>query len=207
MQPNASDPEIVALKATITAQQLQIRELMRQLQADLARLAGRAGMPYQDRIQTNPDLALVKIVANSSWSNTFSAAPHSTMADSRLLHIWEAYHAVHRQRQAQKHNRRLRLRLAWLALDMEEHCSFLLRQQWGQTCDRMASNLGLRNTCLLLRMLLDPTYTKASQCKNVSHLLHCSSLTDHELLVTLRDHYLCTDPHPPLLAYSDFPQQ
>ncbi|KAL1444332.1 hypothetical protein MTO96_029918 [Rhipicephalus appendiculatus] len=32
-----------------------------------------------------------------------------------------------------------------------EHCSSLLRQQWGQTCDRMAGNLGLRDTWSLLR--------------------------------------------------------
>ncbi|KAH8037576.1 hypothetical protein HPB51_014891 [Rhipicephalus microplus] len=178
---------------------------MRQLQAALARLAGRAGTLYQNRIQTNPDLALAKNVASSFWSNTIPAAPHSPMADGRLLQIWEAYHAVHRRWQTQKHNRHLRLRLARLALDMEEHCSSLLRQQWGQTCGRMAGNLGLCNTWSLLRMLLDPTYTKASQCKNVSNLLHSSSLTDPAFLVTLRDHYLCTDPHPPLLAYSDFP--
>ncbi|KAL1474370.1 hypothetical protein MTO96_038025 [Rhipicephalus appendiculatus] len=119
----------------------------------------------------------------------------------------EAYHAVHRRWQAQKHNRRLRLRLARLASDMEEHCSSLLRQQWGQTCDRMAGNLGLRDTWSLLRVLLDPTHTKASQRKDISHLLHSSSLTDTEFLATLRDRYLCTDPHTPLPAYSGSPQQ
>ncbi|KAL1457369.1 hypothetical protein MTO96_043487 [Rhipicephalus appendiculatus] len=55
-------------------------------------------------------------------TSTLPAAPHSTTADSRLLHLWEAYHAVHRRWLAQKHNRRLRLRLARLASDMEEHC-------------------------------------------------------------------------------------
>ncbi|KAH6933651.1 hypothetical protein HPB50_017363 [Hyalomma asiaticum] len=115
-------------------------------------------------------------------TSTLRAAPHSTTADSRLLHLWEAYHAVHRRWQAQKHNRRLRLRLARLASDMEEHCSSLLRQQWGKTCDRMAGNLGLRDTWSLLRVLLDPTHTKASQCKDISHLLHSSSLTDTEFL-------------------------
>ncbi|KAL1485467.1 hypothetical protein MTO96_047308, partial [Rhipicephalus appendiculatus] len=138
-------------------------------------------------------------------TSTLPAAPHSTTADSRLLHLWEAYHAVHRRWQAQKHNRRLRLRLARLASDMEEHCSSLLRQQWGQTCDRMAGNLGLRDTWSLLRVLLDPTHTKASQRKDISHLLHSSSLTDTEFLATLRDRYLCSDPHTPLPAYSGSP--
>ncbi|KAL3202267.1 hypothetical protein MRX96_042590 [Rhipicephalus microplus] len=116
------------------------------------------------------------------------------MADSRLLHLWQAYHVVHHRLQAQKHNRHLRLCLARLALDMEEQCSSLLREQWGQTCDRMAGNLALRDTWSLLRVLVDPTHTKASQRKNVSLLLHSSSLTDSESLATLQDRYLCTDP-------------
>ncbi|KAH7953446.1 hypothetical protein HPB49_008706 [Dermacentor silvarum] len=138
-------------------------------------------------------------------TSTLPAAPHSTTADSRLLHLWEAYHAVHRRWQAQKHNRRLRLRLARLASDMEEHCSSLLRQQWGQTCDRMAGNLGLRDTWSLLRVLLDPTHTKASQRKDISHLLHSSPLTDTDFLAVLRDRYLCTDPPTTLPAYTGSP--
>ncbi|KAH7980672.1 hypothetical protein HPB49_018148 [Dermacentor silvarum] len=133
------------------------------------------------------------------------SAPHSTTADSRLLHLWEAYHAVHRRWQAQKHNRRLRLRLARLASDIEEHCSSLLRQHWGQTCYRMAGNLGLRDTWSLLRVLLDHTHTKASQRKDISHLLHSSPLTDTDFLAALRDRYLCTDPPTTLPAYTGSP--
>ncbi|KAH7955998.1 hypothetical protein HPB52_005489 [Rhipicephalus sanguineus] len=126
-------------------------------------------------------------------TSTIPAAPHSSTADSRLLHLWEAYHAVHRRWQTQKHNRRLRLRLARLASEMEEHCSSFLRQQWGQTCDRMAGNLGLRDTWSLLRR------------KDISHLLHSSPLTDTEFLAALRDRYLCTDPPIPLPAYTASP--
>ncbi|KAL1416402.1 hypothetical protein MTO96_027965 [Rhipicephalus appendiculatus] len=140
-------------------------------------------------------------------TSTLPAAPHSTTADSRLLHLWEAYHAVHRRWQAQKHNRHRRLRLARLASDMDEHCSSLLRQQWGQTCDRMAGNLGLRDTWSLLRVLLDPTHTKACQRKDISHLLHSSSLTDTEFLATLRDRYLCTDPPHSTSCLLRLPQQ
>ncbi|KAH7949287.1 hypothetical protein HPB49_007282 [Dermacentor silvarum] len=138
-------------------------------------------------------------------TSTLPAAPHSNTADSRLLHLWEAYHAVHHRWQAQKHNRRLRLRLARLASDIEEHCSSLLRQQWGQTCNRMAGNLGLRETWSLLRVLLDPTHTKASQRKDTSHLLHSSPLTDTDFLAALRDRYLCTDPPTTLPAYTGSP--
>ncbi|KAH7980914.1 hypothetical protein HPB49_020056 [Dermacentor silvarum] len=138
-------------------------------------------------------------------TSTLPAAPHSTTADSRLLHLCEAYHAVHRRWQAQKHNRRLRLRLARLASDMKEHCSSLLRQQWGQTCNRIAGNLGLRDTWSLLRVLLDPTHTKASQRNDISHLLHSSPLTDTDFLAALRARYLCTDPPTTLPAYTGSP--
>ncbi|KAH7934269.1 hypothetical protein HPB49_024188 [Dermacentor silvarum] len=142
-------------------------------------------------------------LAHLSLPAPLHPAPTPTPSDSRLLHLWEAYHAVHRRWQAQKHNRRLRLRLARLASDMEEHCSSLLRQQWGQTCDRMAGNLGLRDTWSLLRVLLDPTHTKASQRKDISHLLHSSPLTDTDFLAALRDRYLCIDPPTTLPAYTE----
>ncbi|KAH7959965.1 hypothetical protein HPB49_015597 [Dermacentor silvarum] len=310
-QPHTSDPQTAALKATIAAQQLQIQELSRQLQAALAPTApsqtppqpapaeepmntapsaasSRASSPtrhppqkcrspssdavapehdivrkaacfleaFEQRVMarfvrleeriasvdnrvatieshlTALDTRIVDwdrfrstrlstsssapITDLSAWTetlladihaatSTLPAAPHSTTADSRLLHLWEAYHAVHRRWQAQKHNRRRRLRLAGLASDMEEHYSSLLRQQWGQTCDRMAGNLGLRDTWSLLRVLLDPTHTKASQCKDISHLLHSSPLTDTDFLAALRDLYLCSDPPTTLPAYTASP--
>ncbi|KAH7978886.1 hypothetical protein HPB49_007231 [Dermacentor silvarum] len=144
-------------------------------------------------------------LAHLSLPAPLPPAPTPTPSDSRLLHLWEAYHAVHRRWQAQKHNRRLRFRLARLASNMEEHCSSLLRQQWGQTCDRMAGNLGLRDTWSLLRVLLDPTHTKASQREDISHLLHSSPLTDTDFLAALRDRYLCTDPPTTLPAYTGSP--
>ncbi|KAH8022569.1 hypothetical protein HPB51_000263 [Rhipicephalus microplus] len=115
-------------------------------------------------------------------------APHSTTTDSRVLRLWEAYHALYRRWQVQKYNRHLRLPLARRAFDTEKHCSSLLRQQWGQTCDRMAGNLGLRDTWSLLRGLLDTTHPKAPLCKDVFLLLHSSSLADTEFLVTLWGH-------------------
>ncbi|KAH7967010.1 hypothetical protein HPB49_021311 [Dermacentor silvarum] len=88
---------------------------------------------------------------------------------------------------------------------MEDHCSSLPRQQWGQTCDRMAGNLGLRDTWSLLRVLLDPTHNKAPQRKDISHLLHSSPLSDSDFLTALRDRCLCTDPPTPFPAYTGSP--
>ncbi|KAH8028408.1 hypothetical protein HPB51_016521 [Rhipicephalus microplus] len=76
------------------------------------------------------------------------------------------------------------------------------RGEGGQMCDHKAGNLGLRDTLPLLSVLFDSTHTKPSQLKDVSLLLHCSSLTDTGFLATLRDRYLCIDLHTPLPAYS-----
>ncbi|KAL3189815.1 hypothetical protein MRX96_020840 [Rhipicephalus microplus] len=85
---------------------------------------------------------------------------------------------------------------------MKAYCSSLQRQQWGQTCNRMAGNLGLHDTLSLLRVLRDPTHTKASQRNDVSRLLRSYSLNNTEILATLRDHYICTYPYTPLPAHS-----
>ncbi|KAH7978707.1 hypothetical protein HPB49_006404 [Dermacentor silvarum] len=270
-QPHTSDPQTAALKATIAAQQLQIQELSRQLQAALARLyppsqtppqpapaeepmntapsaaSSRASSPtrhppHKRRSPSSDDVAperdivcktacfleafeqrvmvrFVRLEERSASVDNLVATikSHLTALDTRvavlearqsateailmhlslpapltpaptptprLLHLWEAYHAIHRQWQAQKHNRCLHLRLARLASDMEEYCSSLLRQQWGQTCDRMAGN-------------------QASQRKYIFHLLHSSPLTDTDFLAALRDRYLCTDPPTTLPAYTE----
>ncbi|KAH7953744.1 hypothetical protein HPB49_011818 [Dermacentor silvarum] len=106
---------------------------------------------------------------------------------------------------AQKHNRRLRLRLARLTSDIEEHCSSLLRQQWGQTSDHMTGNLGLHDTWSFLSVLLDPTHTTASQRKDISHLLHSSPLTNTDCQAALGNRHLCTDPPTPLPSYTGSP--
>lgn len=53
-QPHTSDPQIAALEATIAAQQLQIQELSRQLQAALARLSSPAPPPSPTPTPTKP---------------------------------------------------------------------------------------------------------------------------------------------------------
>ncbi|KAL3229437.1 hypothetical protein MRX96_048545 [Rhipicephalus microplus] len=99
-------------------------------------------------------------------TSTLPAAPHSTTADSRLLHLWEAIQRSTADGRPRNIIAACASFLARLALDMEEHCSSLLQQQWGQTCDCMAGNLGLCDTWSLLRVLLDSTHTKAPQRKD-----------------------------------------
>ncbi|KAH7978137.1 hypothetical protein HPB49_004603 [Dermacentor silvarum] len=225
-QPHTSDPQTAALKATIAAQQLQIQELSRQLQAALSRLSSPASSPppcpatassqmppqqapaeepmntapsaassrasspthhpsHKRRSPSSDDVAPERDIVRKT--NSFLEAfeqrvmarfvrleeriasvdnrvatieSHLTALDTRVAVLEARQSATEatlahlslpsprhlpQLRPAQKHNRCLRLHLARLASDMEEHCSSLLRQQWGQICDRMAGNQGLRD--------------------------------------------------------------
>lgn len=100
-----------------------------------------------------------------------STIPDTTdtdIADSRLHHMWEAHASLQKRWLANKHNRTLRLRIATLAKEIEAHAGQLARQQWGQLCDRMNDNLGLKDTWTFLYCLLDPGHTKtkpAEECQ------------------------------------------
>ncbi|KAH7937784.1 hypothetical protein HPB49_016088 [Dermacentor silvarum] len=81
-QPHTSDPQTAALKATIAAQQLQIQELSRQLQAALARLSSPAPSPSPcpatAPAQTPPQLAPAEEPMNTAPSAASSRASSPT---------------------------------------------------------------------------------------------------------------------------------
>ncbi|KAH7968186.1 hypothetical protein HPB52_006437 [Rhipicephalus sanguineus] len=109
---------------------------------------------------------------------------------SLLLVLCKALSCAGRNALAQKHNRSLLLRLARLASDMEEHCSSLLRQQWGQICDRMAGNLGPPRHVVASQGATRLHTHQSFPRKDISHLLHSSPLTHTEFLAALRDRNL-----------------
>ncbi|KAH7949392.1 hypothetical protein HPB49_009301 [Dermacentor silvarum] len=81
-QPHTSDPQTAALKATIAAQQLQIQELSRMLQAALARLSSPAPSPSPcpatTPSQTPPQLAPAEEPMNTAPSAASSRASSPT---------------------------------------------------------------------------------------------------------------------------------
>lgn len=127
------------------------------------------------------------------------------IADSRLLHMWEAHASLQKRWLANKHNRTLRLRIATLAKEIEAHAGQLARQQWGQLCDRMNDNLGLKDTWTFLRCLLDPGHIKTNQRKNVSRILQKLPLQDEALVEALTEQYLTTTSRTPLPEYRGNP--
>ncbi|XP_072143055.1 uncharacterized protein [Dermacentor andersoni] len=146
---------------------------------------------------------LTKDVAGAT--STIPNTPNAETADSRLLHLWEAHASLQKRWLAHKHNRPLKRRIAALVKEIEAHASQLAHQHWGQLCDRMSGNLGLRDTWTFLRCLLEPGGTKAAQRKNVNRILHKLPLQDDVLLDALKTHYLTTTPPTPLPTYTGGP--
>ncbi|KAH6938578.1 hypothetical protein HPB50_010888 [Hyalomma asiaticum] len=82
-QPHTSDPKIAALEATITAQQLQIQELTRQLQAALARLSTPAPPPRPSPAPTPTQTPSPPAPAEESMNTAPSAASSRASSPTR----------------------------------------------------------------------------------------------------------------------------
>ncbi|KAL1483028.1 hypothetical protein MTO96_033404 [Rhipicephalus appendiculatus] len=81
--------------------------------------------------------------------------------DSRLAHLWTARTGLTNRWHKQRHNRRLRRRIAHLDRTIEQHTTVLARQQWEQLCSELSGQLGCKQSWHLLRHLLDPASAKS----------------------------------------------
>lgn len=73
-------------------------------------------------------------------TQTVEAEPEATMLDSRLAHLMEARNSLRRRWKRQRHNRKLRKRIAQLNRDIEHHSAVLCRQQWHACVKRPMVN-------------------------------------------------------------------
>ncbi|KAL1415426.1 hypothetical protein MTO96_029355 [Rhipicephalus appendiculatus] len=81
--------------------------------------------------------------------------------DSRLAHLQAAHTSLTNRWNKQRHNRRIRRRIAYLDREIETHSTALARQQWEQLCSGLSSQLGSKQSWHLLRHLLDPKSAKS----------------------------------------------
>lgn len=121
--------------------------------------------------------------------------------DARLASLWRRYSRIENEWRKQKHNRELKLQLAALKTDIEEHALTLQRSQWDDICDRMQGSLGMRSTWQLLRHLLDPTTGRTEQRLRMTTLLHKYPGTDADLIQEAQKKYLPDFPTQPLTSY------
>ncbi|KAH7936684.1 hypothetical protein HPB49_002474 [Dermacentor silvarum] len=92
----------------------------------------------------------------------------------------------------QRHNKKLRRRIAKLERDIEAHSATLERQQWGQICNSLNGQMGCKKTWHLLRHLIDPGSSKSAVRKQFERIIHQYPGTDEELLEELANRYINT---------------
>ncbi|XP_075733100.1 uncharacterized protein LOC142775538 [Rhipicephalus microplus] len=96
---------------------------------------------YRKKLEENVTETMENIEAWTNMLNattidatqTVEAEPEATMLDSRLAHLMEARNSLRRRWKRQRHNRKLRKRIAQLNRDIEHHSAVLCREQWHAT--------------------------------------------------------------------------
>ncbi|KAH7945401.1 hypothetical protein HPB49_010692 [Dermacentor silvarum] len=119
--------------------------------------------------------------------------------DSRVLHVWEDKTHLQRRWKQQRHNRRMRKRIAQLNKEIEKHALTQQRQQWEEKCAEMDSQLTTRGTWQMLRHLIDPASTKTTHMQGIYKIIHAYGGTEQQFLLDAERLYISQTPpliHP-----------
>ncbi|XP_077528038.1 uncharacterized protein LOC144139615 [Haemaphysalis longicornis] len=124
--------------------------------------------------------------------------------DSRLAHLLEARSSLRARWKRQRHNRRLRKRIALLNTEIEKHSEVLCRQQWQVVCQEADGQIHKSRTWYLLRHLLDESKTKGTQHHILARTLHKAQqeLGEAEVRRRIDNKYLASTPPTPLPRYA-----
>lgn len=128
---------------------------------------------------------------------------HSPDVDNHLIHIWDARRSLSKRWRRQRHNRKLRKRIALLSAEAERYAAELTRANWHNFCNQLQGTLGTAKTWSLLRSLLDSNQTKTETTKAIRTLLHKENLDENTLLATLKQRYISVGPRPQYRPYPD----
>ncbi|KAH9374349.1 hypothetical protein HPB48_013147 [Haemaphysalis longicornis] len=74
--------------------------------------------------------------------------------DSRLAHLLEARDSLKRRWKSERHNHKIRKRIALLNREIDKHCAVLCRQEWHAICQEADGQIHKSRTWHLLRHLL-----------------------------------------------------
>lgn len=139
-----------------------------------------------------------------SATQTVDAEADGVQIDSRLAHLMEARNSLKNRWKRQRHNRKLRKRIAQLNIEIEKHSKVVCRQQWHAVCQEADGQLHKGKTWKLLRHLLDEQQTKGTQQYILNRTLHkaVTELGEDEVKKRLNNKYLPETPVDPLPVYT-----
>ncbi|XP_077541236.1 uncharacterized protein LOC144153467 [Haemaphysalis longicornis] len=117
-------------------------------------------------------------------------------ADCRLAHLIEARQSLQRRWRRQRHNRKLRKRIAMLGREIEKYSRELCAQQWHAACSEADGQLHRGRTWALLRHLLDETKARGYQRHRLAQTMHTTvkELGEEETRKRLNERYLPQSP-------------
>ncbi|KAH7977639.1 hypothetical protein HPB49_003112 [Dermacentor silvarum] len=166
---------------------------------------------YRKKLEDNVTETIENIEAWTNMLNattkdatqTVEAEPEATMLDSRLAHLMEARNSLRRHWKRQRHNRKLRKRIAQLNRDIEHHSAVLCREQWHAVCQEADGQLHKGKTWRLLRHLLNDQTTKEAQHYMLNKTIHkaVNGMGEAEVQRRLDAKYLLVTPTDPLPSY------
>lgn len=119
-------------------------------------------------------------------TTTISLTTEHPVADPHLLHIWEARQSLTRRWRKQKHNKRLKQRIAVLNQQAQDYSKILQKQNWASFCNQLQSTLSTKKTWHILRSLIDKEQTRTVTSNQIHRLVQTSDLSPEELLQSVR---------------------
>ncbi|KAH8009892.1 hypothetical protein HPB51_021690 [Rhipicephalus microplus] len=95
--------------------------------------------------------------------------------DPRLAHLLKARRSLQNRWRRQRHNRKLRKKIAELGREIERHSRQLCSQQWFALCSQADEQLHHGGTWKLLRQLMDETKSCEYQRTRMAQILHTTA--------------------------------
>ncbi|KAL3226194.1 hypothetical protein MRX96_049016 [Rhipicephalus microplus] len=97
------------------------------------------------------------LAATEGATEEIDAPEEIETMDPRLAHLLEARRSLQKRWRRQRHNRKLRKKIAELGREIERHSRQLCSQQWFSLCSQADGQLHRGGTWKLLRQLMDET--------------------------------------------------
>lgn len=156
----------------------------------------REGIPAEDITDIESWTSkLKKHVAKATVTLEGQDAP--AIADSKLLHMWEAKRGLERRLKKQRWNRNLKRRIARHNKEIERYAMQLCEHNWCGVCDDMAKGMSLAKTWNILRHLLDPTQSKTQTNIKLKKTRHAYQGEDKDFIKEIEQTYIgnitCSD--------------
>ncbi|KAL3234088.1 hypothetical protein MRX96_022834 [Rhipicephalus microplus] len=115
------------------------------------------------------------LAATEGATEEIDAPEEIETMDPRLAHLLEARRSLQKRWRRQRHNRKLRKKIAELGREIERHSRQLCSQQWFALCSQADGQLHRGGTWKLLRQLMDETKSCEYQHTRMAQILHTTA--------------------------------